>query len=152
MTAENRSRLTKSLIASAILSQLFSFASKCVHQIGYHGAACTRIARHLRQGEFHADINACSLSDGSIMSQGILQFTADVQNAQDLMGTWSVSDGAINSTGLFAAPRVVTSQQVTVTAASKEDPTKSGQAIPAVTPPPREPGCCQTPASAKVDP
>src|SRR5271163_69492 len=48
-------------IAVAVLScafQLLWFASKCFNQIDIDGMAYLGIARHLRQGEFHAAINA----------------------------------------------------------------------------------------------
>jgi hypothetical protein len=38
--------------------QLFWFASKCFHQIDIDGMAYVGIARHLRQGELHASIDA----------------------------------------------------------------------------------------------
>src|SRR6266699_114654 len=58
MISENQSRLSKWLIAVAILSQLFWFATKCFNQIDYDGMAYTGIARHLRQGEFRSAVNA----------------------------------------------------------------------------------------------
>lgn len=38
--------------------QILWFGSKCIHQIDYDGMAYTGIARHLRQGEYFAAINA----------------------------------------------------------------------------------------------
>jgi hypothetical protein len=61
MHSESRSRASKWLIVAAILCcaiQLFWFSSKCFNQIDYDGMAYVGIARHLRQGEFHAAINA----------------------------------------------------------------------------------------------
>src|SRR5271154_4855145 len=52
---------TLCVIVAAILAcvlQLFWFGSKCFDQIDYDGMAYIGIARHLRQGEFHAAINA----------------------------------------------------------------------------------------------
>src|SRR5437016_5409435 len=112
MTAENRRRVTNSLIASAILGQLFSFATKCFNQIDNHGTAYTGIARHLRQEKFHAHVSACSLGDGSASSRGTLRLPADVQNAKDVIATWSVSNVAINGPGSFAVPQLMTSRQV----------------------------------------
>ncbi|MBI5526804.1 MAG: hypothetical protein HY897_10770 [Deltaproteobacteria bacterium] len=61
------------------------------------------------------------------------QFSAVVENALDTSVTWSVAGGALNGTiaanGLFTAPIVVPNPaQVTVKAASNEDPTKSDSA------------------------
>jgi Dolichyl-phosphate-mannose-protein mannosyltransferase len=61
MHSESRSRASKWFLTAAILCcavQLFWFASKCFNQIDYDGMAYVGIARHLRQGEFHAAINA----------------------------------------------------------------------------------------------
>ena len=61
MHFENRSRASKWFITAAILCcaiQLFWFSSKCFNQIDYDGMAYVGIARHIRQGEFHAAINA----------------------------------------------------------------------------------------------
>jgi Dolichyl-phosphate-mannose-protein mannosyltransferase len=61
MEPEKNSRALSLLIAIAVLGcvfQLFWFASKCFNQIDYDGMAYVGIARHLRQGEFHAAINA----------------------------------------------------------------------------------------------
>jgi hypothetical protein len=56
-----KTRLSRCLLAAAILYvlfQLFWFVPKSIHQIDYDGMAYTGIARHLRQGQFHAAINA----------------------------------------------------------------------------------------------
>src|SRR4029077_2362248 len=61
MEPGKHSKASSLLIAVAVLScifQLFWFASHCFNQIDYDGMAYTGIARHLRQGEFHAAINA----------------------------------------------------------------------------------------------
>jgi hypothetical protein len=61
MKPDKNSKASSLLIAAAILScafQLFWFASRCFNQIDYDGMAYVGIARHLRQGEFHAAINA----------------------------------------------------------------------------------------------
>jgi len=44
--------------ASSSVAQLLWFASKCFNQIDIDGMAYVGIARHFRQGEFHAAINA----------------------------------------------------------------------------------------------
>src|ERR1700687_3312249 len=61
MEPDKNSKASSLLISLAVLScvfQLFWFASHCFNQIDYDGMAYTGIARHLRQGEFHAAINA----------------------------------------------------------------------------------------------
>src|SRR5580698_2340884 len=58
----DQNRMTSSwFIAGTIFScvlQLLWFASKCVNQIDIDGMAYLGLAHHLRQGEFHAAINA----------------------------------------------------------------------------------------------
>jgi hypothetical protein len=61
MQPDKSSKASTLLVAVAVLScvfQLFWFASRCFNQIDYDGMAYVGIARHLRQGEFHASINA----------------------------------------------------------------------------------------------
>jgi Dolichyl-phosphate-mannose-protein mannosyltransferase len=56
-----RSTISNCIVVVATLScvfQLLWFGSKCFNEIDYDGMAYTGIARHLRQGEFHAAINA----------------------------------------------------------------------------------------------
>src|SRR5438270_13908287 len=73
-------------------------------------------------------------ASASASSRGTSRLPADVQNAKDLSATWSVSN---DGPGSFAVPQLMISQQLTVTAAGKEDPTKFAQAIRAETPPRR---------------
>ncbi len=61
MEPHKNSKASCSLVAVAIFScvfQLFWFASRFFNQIDYDGMAYVGIARHIRQGEFHAAINA----------------------------------------------------------------------------------------------
>jgi uncharacterized protein (TIGR03437 family) len=65
------------------------------------------------------------------------QFTATLQNSVHGV-TWSVSQqgGTIDQTGLYTAPSVTTSTKVTITAASVDDPSKTGTASVTVNPAP----------------
>ena len=61
MQADNNSKASRWFITAAVASclfQLFWFASKCFNQIDIDGMGYAGVARHLRQGEFHAAINA----------------------------------------------------------------------------------------------
>ncbi len=61
MQPDNNRKASSWFIAGAVLScvlQLSWFASKCFNQIDIDGMAYLGIARHLRQGEFQAAINA----------------------------------------------------------------------------------------------
>lgn len=61
MQPDNHSKGSSWFIAATVLScvlQLLWFASKCFHEIDIDGMAYLGIAHHLRQGEFHAAINA----------------------------------------------------------------------------------------------
>ena len=61
MQADKNSKASSWFLAAAVLSclfQLFWFASKCFNQIDIDGMGYAGVARHLRQGEFHAAINA----------------------------------------------------------------------------------------------
>jgi Dolichyl-phosphate-mannose-protein mannosyltransferase len=61
MQADNNSKASRWFLAAAVLTclfQLFWFASKCFDQIDIDGMGYAGVARHLRQGEFHAAINA----------------------------------------------------------------------------------------------
>jgi hypothetical protein len=61
MQPDKNSRASNWFIAATLLScvlQLLWFASKCFHQIDIDGMAYLGLAHHLRQGEFHAAINA----------------------------------------------------------------------------------------------
>lgn len=77
-----------------------------------------------------------SPSVSSIESLGTLQFAATVAgaNSPPQSVTWGVTSGSISSSGLFTAPVVQDDQEVTVTATSTFDPSKSGSALVTVNP------------------
>lgn len=61
MQAENHSKASTLFIGGAVAScalELFWFGSRCIHQIDYDGMAYVGIARHLREGDLYAAINA----------------------------------------------------------------------------------------------
>ena len=61
MQSDNDSKASSWFIAVTVVScaaELLWFASKCFNQIDIDGMGYLGIARHLRQGEFHAAINA----------------------------------------------------------------------------------------------
>ncbi len=54
-------RISRGILGITVFACAFKilwFGSKCIHQIDYDGMAYTGIARHLRQGEYFAAINA----------------------------------------------------------------------------------------------
>ena len=58
---EGDTRISRGFIGAAVFAcsfQILWFGSKCIHQIDYDGMAYTGIARHLRQSEYFASINA----------------------------------------------------------------------------------------------
>ena len=66
------------------------------------------------------------------------QFTPTVTGSGNASVTWSISptSGSVSSSGLYTAPSSVSvSQNVTVTATSVADPTKSGSAVVTLAPP-----------------
>ena len=80
-------------------------------------------------------VNPISVALASGQSQ---QFTATVSNITNTGVTWTIIPnlGTISSSGLYAAPTSVSSQQaVTVTAQSVSDPSRSASATVTVTPP-----------------
>src|SRR5579885_2578766 len=70
----------------------------------------------------------------TVQSAGTVQFTATVSNTSNTAVTWSTSDGAINTSGLYKAPNVTTNTRVTITAVSNADSSKSATATVTVTP------------------
>ncbi len=61
MQPDNNNKASSWFIAATVVSCVFQlswFASKCFNQIDIDGMGYLGIARHLRQGEFHAAINA----------------------------------------------------------------------------------------------
>jgi hypothetical protein len=67
-----------------------------------------------------------SPSQAVVASGGQLQFTATVSNSADTGVIWKASAGTITTSGMFTAPKVSSTTQVTVTASRTSDPTKSG--------------------------
>lgn len=70
-----------------------------------------------------------SLAPGAVTipSSGTQQFLATVLNASTTAVTWTASSGSISSTGSYTAPSVTSNVQVTVTATSVADPTKTAK-------------------------
>src|SRR5260221_14588634 len=61
MPPDTNSKASSFLVSIAVVScvfQLFWFAPSCFNQINYDGMSYVGIARHLREGGFHAAINA----------------------------------------------------------------------------------------------
>jgi len=75
----------------------------------------------------------------TLQSGGTVQFTAVVSNTSNSGVAWSATDGAINSSGVYKAPTVTKNTQVTVTAVSNADRSKSGTASVTVTAPSQQP-------------
>ncbi len=73
----------------------------------------------------------------TIVSGGTSSCTASVEGSGNFSSavTWSATAGTISSTGLFTAPFVATTTNITLTATSVQDNTKSGSAAVAVNPP-----------------
>lgn len=64
-------------------------------------------------------------TNATVHSGGLLQMNANILNSQNTGVTWRASAGSISSSGLFTAPVITTGQNVTITAVSVADPTKS---------------------------
>lgn len=75
-----------------------------------------------------------SPTSASVASAGSQQFSAAVKGSTNTGVTWSSSSGTVSSSGLFTAPSVTSSTNVTVTATSAADPTKKAVATVAVSP------------------
>ncbi|MBV9183183.1 MAG: hypothetical protein JO356_17915, partial [Acidobacteria bacterium] len=78
----------------------------------------------------------------NVASGSAQQFSATVSNASNTAVTWSTSSGTISANGLFTAPTVSGTTQVTVQATSLADSTQSAQASVTITasqPPPPPP-------------
>jgi len=65
---------------------------------------------------------AISPTASSMNSGARLQFTAFISNTSNTAVKWSASAGTISTVGLYTAPTVASSKQVTVTATSSADP------------------------------
>ena len=79
-----------------------------------------------------------SPATATVAAGGTQQFTATVSGTSNTAVTWSVGGGAANGTisaaGLYTAPATAPNpSQVTVTATSQADPTKSGSAMVTIT-------------------
>src|SRR5262249_53083823 len=69
-----------------------------------------------------------SPSGTTVGSGGEQQFSATVSNSSNTAVNWTASNGTISPGGMFTAPNVGSSTNVTVLATSVADPTKSAQA------------------------
>jgi len=63
----------------------------------------------------------------TIASSETQQFLANVQNTTNTSVTWTASAGTISSTGSFTAPKVTSNTNVTITATSVADTTKTAK-------------------------
>jgi hypothetical protein len=70
----------------------------------------------------------------NVASGGTQQFAATVNNSSNQAVTWTASNGSISTSGLFTAPSVGSTTNVTVKATSVADPTQSAQASVSVSP------------------
>lgn len=75
-----------------------------------------------------------SPSSTSVSSGGQVQFTATVSGSANTGVTWTASAGSISTTGLFTAPSVQSSTNVTVTATSAAASSAKASATVVVTP------------------
>ncbi len=83
MGSDRDHKLSNCFLYATVISciaQVFWFASKCFTQIDYDGMSYVGIARHLRQGQFHAAINAFRspliswiIAAGSLLDRNLLQ-------------------------------------------------------------------------------
>jgi hypothetical protein len=62
------------------------------------------------------------------------QFTAIVSHTRNTAVTWSATAGTFSSTGLFTAPRVVSTVEVKITATSQTDSSKSASVVLTISP------------------
>ena len=79
---------------------------------------------------------AITPSTATLSSGGAQQFSASVQGTSNTGVSWSATSGSVSSTGLFTAPVVSSSTNITITAASQADPTVTSSASVTVVPPP----------------
>lgn len=77
---------------------------------------------------------AVSPTSSRLISAGNQLFTATVSNTSNTAVTWNATGGAITSSGMFTAPSVTSSTNVTVTATSTADSTKKSSASVTVSP------------------
>jgi Bacterial Ig-like domain (group 2) len=84
---------------------------------------------------------AISPTTATVPANGTQQFTATITGSSNTAVTWQVNNvtggsaanGTISTTGLYTAPPTMTNIQVTVTAVSSADSTKSASAVVSVT-------------------
>jgi hypothetical protein len=69
-----------------------------------------------------------SPASATLLSSQTEQFTATVSGTSNTGVTWSATAGSVNASGLFTAPAVEAQTNITVTATSKDDSTKSASA------------------------
>ena len=74
-------------------------------------------------------------ASAEIVARTTQQFSATVSNASNRSVAWSASNGTISPSGMFTAPSVTATTNVTVTATSVADSTQSAQAMVTVDPP-----------------
>jgi hypothetical protein len=70
----------------------------------------------------------------SVQSGGSTQLNAEVSNASNTAVSWSATQGAISSSGLYTAPQVSANTTVTISATSVAEPSESSTATVSVTP------------------
>ena len=77
---------------------------------------------------------AVTPTSANIFSNGTEQFTASVSGTSNTAVTWSATSGSVNRNGLYTAPTVTSPTNVTVTAVSNADPSKSATAAVTIDP------------------
>jgi hypothetical protein len=75
-----------------------------------------------------------SPANATVVSGKTRQFAATVSNSSNTTVTWSATAGTVDSSGLFTAPAVVSTTQISVTATSRADSTKSATVALTVNP------------------
>ncbi|MFY9646340.1 MAG: putative Ig domain-containing protein, partial [Terriglobales bacterium] len=77
---------------------------------------------------------AVTPTSANIFSNGTEQFTASVSGTSNTAVTWSATSGSVSGNGLYTAPTVTSPTNVTVTAVSNADPSKSATAAVTIDP------------------
>lgn len=75
-----------------------------------------------------------SPTTATLSSGGQQQFTSTVTNSNNTAVTWGATAGTMSSSGLFTAPSVTSTTQISITATSVADPTKQANANVMVNP------------------
>lgn len=99
----------QNLCLSAFLLLIAGLTASC-EGLSYSGANATSVSTH--------ESISISPTTATVSSSGVKQFTATVSNISKTAVTWTASAGTISSTGLFTAPSVKATTQVSVTATS----------------------------------